>query len=158
MVFLGFGSYILQSNNNFKIKIGSNALIKLRSENLWKLRTAIIKRPIRLQPGVPKLGGGGGGYIPPIIWLHPPNNLTMVCIWALDGLWTIVLVFTWFRGQKLFKSRWRPFFRSSLDFGDKNSSSLGEDLFFGLHLICLREKNSGRASSPVNVEYTAKLG
>ena len=28
---------------NFKIKIGPNALIKLRSENLWKLRTAIIK-------------------------------------------------------------------------------------------------------------------
>ena len=35
--------------HNFKIKIGSNALAKLRSENLWKLRTAIINRPMRQQ-------------------------------------------------------------------------------------------------------------
>ena len=34
---------------NFKIKIGSNALTKLRSENLWKLQRAIINRPMRLQ-------------------------------------------------------------------------------------------------------------
>ena len=35
--------------SNFKIKIGSNALTKLRLVNLWKLRTAIINRPKRLQ-------------------------------------------------------------------------------------------------------------
>ena len=29
----------------FKIKISSNALTKLRSENLWKLGTVIINRP-----------------------------------------------------------------------------------------------------------------
>ena len=28
--------------SNFKIKIGSYAVTKLRSENLWRLRTAII--------------------------------------------------------------------------------------------------------------------
>ena len=39
VVFLCFGSYILQPNLIFKIKISSNALTKLRSENLWKLRT-----------------------------------------------------------------------------------------------------------------------
>ena len=38
-VFLCFGSYSLQSNQIFKIKIRSNALTKLRSENHWKLRT-----------------------------------------------------------------------------------------------------------------------
>ena len=35
--------------SNFKIKISSNALTKLRSENHWKLRTAIINRPMKLQ-------------------------------------------------------------------------------------------------------------
>ena len=35
--------------SNFKMEISSNALTKLRSQNLWKLRTAIIKRPLRLQ-------------------------------------------------------------------------------------------------------------
>ena len=30
------------------IKIGSNALTKLRSGNLWKLRTAISNTPMRL--------------------------------------------------------------------------------------------------------------
>ena len=35
--------------SNFKIKISSNALTKLRSENLWKLRTAIINRRMSLQ-------------------------------------------------------------------------------------------------------------
>ena len=30
-------------------KISSNALTKLRSENVWKLRTAIINKPMRLQ-------------------------------------------------------------------------------------------------------------
>ena len=35
--------------SNFKIEIGSNALTNLRSENLWKLRRAIINRPMRLQ-------------------------------------------------------------------------------------------------------------
>ena len=42
--FLCFGSYILHSN-----LISTNALTKLRFENLWKLRAAIINRPIRLQ-------------------------------------------------------------------------------------------------------------
>ena len=36
-------------SSNFNIRISSNALMKLRSKNLWKLRTAIINRPIRLQ-------------------------------------------------------------------------------------------------------------
>ena len=50
VVFLCFGSYILQSNLiNFKTKISSNALMKLRLENLRKLRTAIINRLMRLQ-------------------------------------------------------------------------------------------------------------
>ena len=36
--------------SDFKIKIGSNALTKLQSENLWKLRTGRINRSIiRLQ-------------------------------------------------------------------------------------------------------------
>ena len=35
--------------SNFKIKTSSNALTKLGSENLWKLRTAIINRPMKLQ-------------------------------------------------------------------------------------------------------------
>ena len=36
--------------SNFEIKIGSNALTMLRSENLWKLRTAMkIKRSMKLQ-------------------------------------------------------------------------------------------------------------
>ena len=50
--------------------------------------------PNHLQSGVPKAGGRWGGYIPPIIWLYspnnlsmvyiciPPTNLTLVCIWA----------------------------------------------------------------------------
>ena len=35
--------------SNFKIEKGSNALTKLRSENFWKLRRAIINTPMRLQ-------------------------------------------------------------------------------------------------------------
>ena len=35
--------------SNFKIKISSNVLTKLQMENLWKLRTAIINRPMTLQ-------------------------------------------------------------------------------------------------------------
>ena len=35
--------------SNFKIKISSNALMKLQLENCWKLQTAIINRPLRLQ-------------------------------------------------------------------------------------------------------------
>ena len=35
--------------SNFKIKISSTAPTKLRSENVWKLRTAIINRSMRLQ-------------------------------------------------------------------------------------------------------------
>ena len=31
------------------MKISSNALTRLRSENLWKLGTAIINRPMKLQ-------------------------------------------------------------------------------------------------------------
>ena len=49
VVFLRFGSYTLQSNLIFKIKISSNALTKMRSKNLWKLQTAIINRPMKLQ-------------------------------------------------------------------------------------------------------------
>ena len=45
--FLCVGRYILLPK--FKIKISSNALTKLQSENLWKLRTVIINRPMRLQ-------------------------------------------------------------------------------------------------------------
>ena len=41
-----------------------------------------------------------------------------------------------------------PFFWSSRDFGEKNSSIFGEDLFFGLYLLCLPEKKRGRVSSP----------
>ena len=47
VVFLCFGSYILQSN--IILKISANQLTKLRSENLWKLRTAMINRPMRLR-------------------------------------------------------------------------------------------------------------
>ena len=47
--FLCFGSYILQPNLILRQKISSNALTKLRSENLWKLCTTIINRPMRLQ-------------------------------------------------------------------------------------------------------------
>ena len=42
-----------------------------------------------------------------------------------------------------------PFLWSSLKFREKNSSIFDEDLFFfGLHLICLPEKDRGRDSSP----------
>ena len=54
-------------------------------------------------------------------------------------------------GEELF------FCWSLLYFGDKTLQIFREELFFGLHLICLRENNSGRASSP-NVENGAKLG
>ena len=70
-----------------------------------------------------------------------------------------------------------PFLWSSRDFGEKNSSIFGEELFFGLHLnfgkkalqysvktffyglhlICFPEKDRGRGSSP-NVKNRAKLG
>ena len=49
VVFSCFGSYILQSNLTSKQKISLNALTKLQSENLWKLPTAIINRPMGLQ-------------------------------------------------------------------------------------------------------------
>ena len=32
--------------------------------------------------------------------------------------------------------------------GGMGGTLFGEDFFFGLHLICFREKNSGQASSP----------
>ena len=74
----------------------------------------------------------------------------MVRMLALDDLWTFSLVFILFRefGNKnsLIFGEDRFFF-SLLDFADKNFLIFGEDLFFGLHLICLHEKNSGRASS-----------
>ena len=53
-----------------------------------------------------------GVHLPQMIWLHPlnnlimvyicipPNNLTLVCIWALDDVWSSFLVFTWIRGKK----------------------------------------------------------
>ena len=47
VVFLCFGSYILQSN--FEMKMDSYALTKVQSENLFKLRTAQINRPMTLQ-------------------------------------------------------------------------------------------------------------
>ena len=40
-----------------------------------------------------------------------------------------------------------PFLWFSRDFG-KNSSNFGVDLFFGLQLICLPEKDRGRGSFP----------
>ena len=43
---------------------------------------------------------------------------------------------------------------SSPEFGEKKCSIFGEDLFFALHLICSREKNRGRGSSPP----TLKIG
>ena len=104
----------------------------------------------------------GQGCRNPGEWgIYPHNKfLTMVCIWALDDVWIFFfLVFTWFWGQKQFNFRWRLFFEV-----DKNSSIFGEDLllrwtktlqfsvkiffFFGLHLICSREKNCCRALFP----------
>ena len=49
LFFFCFGSYILQSNLIFTIKISSKALTKLRSVSFWKLRTAIINRFMRLE-------------------------------------------------------------------------------------------------------------
>ena len=49
VVFLCFGSYILQSNLASRQKISLNALTKLRTESLWKLRSAIIIRSMGLQ-------------------------------------------------------------------------------------------------------------
>ena len=57
--------------------------------------------------GPPKLHGPRGHCTP-----LPPLSVSLVCIWALDDLWT--------------------FFWSAQDFGDKNSSSFGEDLFFSV--------------------------
>ena len=64
--------------------------------------------------------GGMGGYIPPIIWLYPPNRLRMVhfCI-----------------PPKNLKGC-----TAERKFGEKKCSSLAKDFFFGLHL------KSGRKS------------
>ena len=58
--------------------------------------------------------GGWGGYIPPIIWLYPPNSLRKVHICIppnnLNGC------------------------TAERKFGGKKCSILAEDFFFGLHL------------------------
>ena len=108
---------------------------------LWEMLGEVIVRSIKehFNPALKIMWVGrgaetrGGWYIPKKIWLHPPNNLTTFCIWALDDLWTFflslrnfghknsssfgenlflifLLVFTWFRRLKLFKFRLRPFF------------------------------------------------
>ena len=126
--------------------------------------------------------GRMGGYIPPIIWLHPPIILLWSTsashpiigllsasgrwndVWTFFGLHVIsetrtlqfpvktssifFVVLTQNRGEKQFNFQSRPFFWSLLKFGDKNSSVVDKDLFFGLHLICLLENNRGRDSSP----------
>ena len=76
--------------------------------------------------------GGMGRYILPIIWLYPPNNLSIVCICIPPIIWL------WCAFER----------RSPLEFGEQSFLSLGEDLFFGLHFICSPEKNRGRGSSP----------
>ena len=50
-----------------------------------------------------------------------------------------------------------PFLWSSRDFG-KNSSISGEDLFFGLHLICLPEKDRGQGSFPPTLKIGQNWG
>ena len=44
-----FWKFCLTVQFNFKIKVDLNALMKLQSKNLWKLQTAIINRPMKLQ-------------------------------------------------------------------------------------------------------------
>ena len=92
-----------------------------------------------------------GGYIPPIIWLWSASERWMI-FGFLFGL-------HWLSGTKTLQFSVKTFFFwSSLNFGDKNSSNFPWRPFFGLHLICLRENNSGRASSPpMFVENGAKL-
>ena len=55
----------------------------------------------------------------------PSKNLTLVCVWAQ--------VSTWIRGIKIVLFLMKR-------------SGFGEDLFFGLHLICSPEKNRGWGS------------
>ena len=69
--------------------------------------------------GAETRGGNGGIYSPNNLTASLPNNLTMVCISAMDGLWNFFFLF------------W-----SSLDFWDKNTLSFGENLFLDLYLVC----------------------
>ena len=52
----------------------------------------------------------------------------------------------------------KTFFWSSPELGEKKCSIFGEDLFFGLHLICSTEKKSWSRFIPSNVENRSKLG
>ena len=49
VVFFMFWKLHFTVRSNFKIKIDLNSLTKLRSENLWKLRTTIINRSMGLR-------------------------------------------------------------------------------------------------------------
>ena len=83
--------------------------------------------------------GGWGVYIPPIIWLyppqkfengphlHPPNNLNGCTSERKLGEKSVLFLMKTF--FFLFFSFW-----SSPEFGEKERSIFDEDLFFGLHL------------------------
>ena len=78
--------------------------------------------------------GGSEGYI-------PPNNLTVsppiVWVWSTSA--SPPIIWLWCASER----------RCSLEVGEKQCSIFGEDLFFGLHLICSPEQNRGRGSSPL---------
>ena len=65
--------------------------------------------------------------------------------------WMMLGPFLWSSrdfGEKTLQFLVKTFFWSSLKFREKSSSIFGEELFFGLRLICLPEKDRGRGSSP----------
>ena len=51
-----------------------------------------------------------------------------------------------------------PFLWSSRDFGEKTLQFSVKTFFFGLHLICLPEKDRGRGSSPPMLKIEKNWG
>ena len=95
----------------------------------------------------------GGNIFPPIIWLYPPSNLSMIFICIPSNKLTLVCtraqVYAWY-GEKsvpfLVKTFLFFFFWSSPEFGEKYVPFLVKTFFFGLHLICSPKKSLGRGS------------
>ena len=93
----------------------------------------------------------------PIIWLYPPNNLSMVFICIPSNNLTLVCIWsqvsTWNRGKKVFHFWWRPIFFFGLHLNlEKNVP------FFGLLLIYSPEKSRGRGSSPPRLKIGQSWG
>ena len=82
-----------------------------------------------LHPVVPK-PGRMGGYIPPITWLYPPNNLRMVHFSIPHNNLKGCTAERKFGEKSVLLMLKTFFFWSSPKIGEKKCSILGEDLFF----------------------------